>query len=66
MVHTIEVVKANIEVQVPVNQINGYRRASEDGLIEFTDTEIANILLEDIVMRYFNEEYFDLDGLYQS
>jgi len=61
----IEVVKATIDIQLPITQIQGYRDNSSDGLADYTDTEIANILLEDIVLRYFNEEYFDLQGLFE-
>ena len=59
-------VTASIKFGFPKVQIQGYRDASADGLKDFSDKEIVNILLEDIVDRYFNEEYFDLEGLYQA
>ncbi|KKN72642.1 hypothetical protein LCGC14_0408840 [marine sediment metagenome] len=65
-VHSIEMVTASIKIGFPKADIQGYRDHSEDGLKDFSDKEIANILLEDIVGRYFNEEYFDLEGLYQA
>jgi len=59
----------NVVVEVKVglskSQIKGYRDNSQDGLKDFTDAEIVSIMAEDILGRYFNEEYFDLEGLYQ-
>lgn len=64
--HPIEMVKSSAEVDMSKSQIQGYRDMSEDGLVDFTDEEILSVLVEDILGRYFNEQYFDLDGLYQA
>lgn len=62
----IEVVQSSAKVGMSKSQIQGYRDQSQNGLKDFTDQEILDVLVEDILGRYFNEEYFDLDGLYQS
>jgi len=59
----IEVVKKSIEVGLPKSFFVDTRAMSEDGLKNCTDEEILEALAEDILDRYFNTEYFDIEGV---
>lgn len=59
----IEVVQVSVRVGIPKSQIRQFRDNSEDGLADITDEQIVDGLAEDILDRYFNTEYFDLDTL---
>jgi len=59
----IEVVKKSIEVGLPKSFFVNAREMSEDGLKDHTDEEILEALAEDILERYFNTEYFDIEGV---
>jgi len=59
----IEVVKKSIEVGLPKSFFADARAMSEDGLKDHTDEEILEALAEDILERYFNTEYFDIEGV---
>lgn len=63
MQEPIKVVKKSIEVELPESFFVGTRKMSEDGLKDYTDEEILEALAEDILQRYFNTEYFDLDAI---
>ena len=59
----IEVVNTLIEVELTKSFITSTRDMSADGLKDYTDEQIVEALAEDILRRYFNTEYFDMDAL---
>lgn len=59
----IEVVKKSIEVGLPKSFFVDTRAMAEDGLKDHTDEEILEALAEDILERYFNTEYFDMEAV---
>ena len=62
----IEVVKKSVEVELTKRFIDDTRKMSPNGFKYLTDEEIVEALVEDILNRYFNTEYFDIDALIQS
>lgn len=62
----VEVVKKTVEVELTKRFIDDTRKMSENGLKDCTDEQIVEALVEDILNRYFNTEYFDLEALINS
>ena len=58
-----EVVKKSIEVELTMSYIMGLRGQAVNGLKDFTDEQIVESIAEDILERYFNTEYFDVEAL---
>ncbi len=63
MAKPIEVVQLSVKVGLPKSFFVETRAMSEDGLKDHTDEEILEALAEDILERYFNTEYFDLESV---
>jgi len=62
----IEVIKKTVEVELTKRFIDDTRKMSQNGLRDCTDEQIVEALVEDILNRYFNTEYFDIDALLES
>ena len=59
----IEVVKKSIEVMLPKKYLTELREQAANGMKDYTDKQILEALAEDILERYFNTEYFDVEAL---
>ncbi len=62
----ILVVKHPIVLELPKSYIAEFRENSADGLKDYTDEQILEALAEDILLRYFNTEYFDVEAVVQA
>jgi len=59
----IEVIEVSVKVSLPKKTIDSYRAMEENGMQGYTDEQIVECLAEDILDRYFHEEYFDLESI---
>lgn len=59
----IEVVKKTVVVELPKRFFADFREQSTGGLKDYTDEQILEAIAEDILNRYFNTEYFDVEAV---
>ena len=59
MTGNIEAVEVSIKVSLPKKLISGYKEDPSLKIAHLTDEEVIEGLVEDILIRYFNTEYFD-------
>jgi len=63
MSYPIEAVEGSVKIALPKYLIQQYKEDPDKNLSEYTDEDLVIALAEDILNRYFNPEYFDLDNI---
>lgn len=58
-----DVVEVSIKVKLPKSLVQKYKEDPSYGFDELTDEEVVTGLAEDILLRYFNPEYFDVSRI---